>query len=105
MDSRDVRHGGGGPPLNDVFRRAGWEAEAREVQRLWLERRRAEAAAAVPDDLILKSSLIGPPDTVRERIRLCRDAGVTTVRLSPIGDTLAERLDQLGQALDLIDPD
>ena len=89
---------------NDVFRRAGWEDEAREVQRLWLERRRAEAAAAVPDDLILKSSLIGSPDAVRERIRLCRAAGVTTLRLSPIGDTLAERLDQLGQALDLIDP-
>ena len=87
---------------NDVFRRAGWEDEAREVQRLWLERRRAEAAAAVPDDLILKSNLIGPPDAVRERIRLCRDAGVTTLRLGPIGDTLAERLDQLGQALDLV---
>ena len=87
---------------NDVFRRAGWEDEAREVQRLWLERRRAEAAAAVPDDLILKSNLIGPPGTVRERIRLCRDAGVTTMRLSPIGGSLAERLDQLGQALDLV---
>ena len=87
---------------NDVFRRAGWEDEAREVQRLWLERRRAEAAAAVPDDLILKSNLIGPAAAVRERIRLCRDAGVTTLRLAPIGDTLAERLDQLGQALDLV---
>ena len=30
-------------------------------------------------------------------------AGITTLRLSPIGYTLAERLDQLGQALDLID--
>ena len=88
---------------NDVFRRAGWEDEAREVQRLWLGRRRREAAAAVPDDLILKSSLIGPPEAVRARIRLCRDAGVTTLRLSPIGDTLVERLDQLGQALDLVD--
>ena len=38
---------------------------------------------------------------VRERIRLYRDAGVTTLRLSPIGDTVAERLDQLGRALDL----
>ena len=87
---------------NDVFRRSGWEEEAREVQRLWLDRRRAEAAAAVPDDLILKSSFIGPPDMVRERIRLCREAGVTTLRLSPIGDTTAERLDQLGRALDLL---
>ena len=87
---------------NDAFRRAGWEEAAREVQRLWLDRRREEAAAAVPDDLILRSNLIGPPAMVRERIRLYRDAGVTTLRLSPIGDTVAQRLEQLGQALDLI---
>ena len=86
---------------NDAFRRAGWEEAAREVQRLWIDRRRGEAAAAVPDDLILRSNLIGTPAMVRERIRLYRDAGVTTLRLSPIGDTVAERLDQLGQALDL----
>ena len=85
---------------NDAFRRAGWEEAAREVQRLWLERRRDEAAAAVPDDLILRSNLIGTPSMVRERIRLYRDAGVTTLRLSPIGDTVAERIDQLGRALE-----
>ena len=88
---------------NDAFRRAGWEYEAREVQRLWLDRRRKEAVAAVPDDLVLRSSLIGTAAMVRERIRLYRDAGVTTLRVSPVGDTLAERLDQLGLVLDLID--
>ena len=87
--------------FNNAFCRAGWEETAREVQRLWLDRRREEAVAAVPDDLILCSSLIGTPDMVRERIRLYRDAGVNTLRLSPIGDTPAERLDQLAQALEL----
>ena len=86
---------------NDAYRRAGWEEAAYEVQRLWLDRRREAAAAAVPDDLILRSNLIGTPDMVRERIRIYRDAGVSTLRLSPLGDTVAERLDQLGQALDL----
>ena len=90
---------------NDAFCRAGWEAAAREAQRLWLDRRREEAVAAVPDDLVLSSSLVGTADMVRERIRLHRDAGVTTLRLSPIGDTLQERLDQLGQALDLLGDD
>jgi len=88
---------------NDAYRRAGWEDVAREVQRLWLDRRREEAAAAVPDDLVLACNLIGTPAMVRERIRLHRDAGVSTLRLSPIGDTVAQRLDQLGQALDLHD--
>ena len=87
---------------NDAFRRAGWEDAAREVQRLWLDRRRDAAVAAVPDDLVLRSSLVGTPHMVRERIRLHRDAGVTTLRLSPIGDTATERLDQLGLALDLL---
>ena len=90
---------------NRAFRRAGWEEAAREVQRLWLDRRREEAAAAVPDDLILRSNLIGTADMVRDRIRLYRDAGVNTLRLSPIGDTPALRLDQLGQALELVDGD
>lgn len=90
---------------NDAFRRAGWDDAAREVQRLWLDRRREEAVAAVPDDLVLRSSLVGTPDMVRERIRLHRDAGVTTLRLSPIGDTLQERLDQLARALDLLGAD
>ena len=87
---------------NDAFRRAGWEEEARVVQRLWRERRRTEAAAAVPDDLVLRSSLIGPAATVRERIRRYREAGVTTLRLNPIGATPTERIEQLGQALDLM---
>lgn len=88
---------------NDAFRRAGWEETACEVQRLWLDRRREEAAFAVPDDLVLRSNLIGTPAMVRERIRLYREAGVTTLRLSPIGGTTAERLDQLGHVLDLGD--
>ena len=87
---------------NDAFRKAGWEEEARRVRQLWLERRRTEAAAAVPDDLIVRSSLIGPPAVVRERLRLYRDAGVTTLRLSPIGDTVGERLGQLAQILEII---
>ena len=87
---------------NDAYRRAGWEEAAREVQRLWIDRRRVEAAAAVPDDLILRSSLIGTPAMVRERIRIYRAAGVSTLRLSPIGDTVAECLDQLGQALAMV---
>src|SRR4029453_8056956 len=44
---------------NDAFRRAGYEDVAREVQRLWLDGRREEAAARVPDELVLKNNLLG----------------------------------------------
>ena len=60
------------------------------------------APAAAPGRLILRSSLIGPPAAVRDRIRLCSEAGVTTLPPSPSGDMASDRLDQLGQALDLI---
>ncbi len=87
---------------NDAFKRAGYEAVATEVQQLWLERRREEAAARVPDAMVIESNLLGTEDMVRDRIRRYRDAGVTTLRLAPDGHTVQERLDTLGRAIDLV---
>jgi len=87
---------------NAAFRRAGFEDAALEVQRLWLEGRRDEAAARVPDELVLKTNLLGTEEMVRERIRQYRDAGVTTLRLAPAGKTLANRLDSLGRTIELV---
>lgn len=87
---------------NAAYRRAGYEEEARYVQRLWLERRRDEAVAAVPDDLVVKANLIGTEAMVRDRIRVHRAAGITTLRVDPDGETLTERLDTLGRLLDLV---
>jgi hypothetical protein len=39
---------------------------------------------------------------VRERLRVWRDAGVTTVRLYPAGDSLDERLATLGRAIEIV---
>ena len=61
-----------------------------------------EAAQRVPDQMILETSLLGSEAMVRERIRAYRDAGVTMLRLDPMGDSLSERLDTLGRALDLV---
>jgi F420-dependent oxidoreductase-like protein len=98
--------GGMGSPTrnfyNNCFRRAGFEAEAAEIQRLWVERRRKEAVEMVPDEMILKSNLIGTPEMVRDRIRVYRDAGVNTLRLYPNGRSLDEITNTLGQALDLV---
>ena len=52
--------------------------------------------------MILQTSLFGTDDMVRERIRKYRDAGVTTLRLDPIGDGLRGRLDTLARAIDLV---
>ena len=87
---------------NDAFKRAGYEDVAVEVQRLWLDNRRDEAAARVPDELVLKTNLLGTKAMVRRRLEAYRQAGVTTLRVEPEGDTLDARLATLARLLDLV---
>jgi F420-dependent oxidoreductase-like protein len=87
---------------NDAFKRAGYEDVAVEVQRLWLDDRREEAAARVPDELVLKTNLLGTEAMVRERLETYRRAGITTLRVEPAGDSLDARLATLGRLLDLV---
>jgi F420-dependent oxidoreductase-like protein len=86
---------------NDAYRRAGYADVAAEVQRLWLEGRRDEAAARVPDELVLKTNLLGTTAMIRERLALYRRAGIRTIRVEPAGDTLDARLTNLGRVLEL----
>jgi F420-dependent oxidoreductase-like protein len=87
---------------NDAFKRAGYEEAAVKVQSLWVDGKKEEAIRAVPDEMILKTSLIGTSDMVRERLRAYRDAGVTTMRLSTGGSNWKERTDSLAEAVDLV---
>ena len=75
---------------NDLACRYGYEQEARTIQDLYLEGRKDEAAQAVPAELLEKTSLIGPPGYVAERIAAFAEAGVTVLNVTPLGpDPLA----------------
>jgi F420-dependent oxidoreductase-like protein len=87
---------------NDAFKRAGYEGVALEVQRLWLDDRREEATARVPDELVLKTNLLGTEAMVRKRLEAYREAGITTLRVEPAGDSLDARLATLGHLLELV---
>jgi F420-dependent oxidoreductase-like protein len=87
---------------NDAYKRAGYTDVALEVQGLWLDGHRDQAAARVPDELVLKTNLLGTDAMVRRRLELYRDAGVTTLRVEPAGETLEARLATLGRLLDLV---
>ena len=87
---------------NDAYKRAGYADEAIAVQGKWLEGKREEAVALVPDDMVLQSNLLGTEQMVRDRIRAYRDAGVTTIRVQPEGATLAERVETLGRFMELM---
>jgi F420-dependent oxidoreductase-like protein len=87
---------------NDAFKRAGYTDAALEVQRLWLDGKREEAAARVPDELAVKANLLGSEAMVRERVLAYQRAGITTLRVDPAGATLDARLDTLGRLMDLV---
>src|SRR5579872_2703263 len=80
---------------NQLVSRYGYEDEAKTIQDLYLEGKREEAMAAIPEALIDAVSLVGPPDVVRERLAVFRDAGVGTLGITPLAFTAEERLAQL----------
>jgi F420-dependent oxidoreductase-like protein len=86
----------------EAFRRAGYEDACAEVAELWLAGKRDEATARVPDEMVVRTTLVGDDDQVKARIRAYRDAGTTTLRLQPDGANPTQRLDTLARALDLV---
>jgi len=80
---------------NQLVRRYGFEDAAQEIQDLYLDGRKDEAAAAIPDELIDSVSLCGTPDQVRDRLAAYRDAGVGTLGVTPMAWTKEDRITQL----------
>ena len=77
---------------NDLARRYGYEDEARTIQDLYLDGKKDEAAAVVPEELVRAVSLVGPESHVAERVAAFREAGVTTLMLQPLDDSREARL-------------
>ncbi|MFJ3363745.1 LLM class F420-dependent oxidoreductase [Streptomyces anthocyanicus] len=76
--------------FNDLVRHYGYEAEAEEIQDLYLDGKKKEAEARVPLRLLEEVNLIGPASYVRERIDAFRESGVTNLQVTPAGDDPAE---------------
>ena len=74
---------------NDIARRYGYEAAAKTIQDLYLGGKKAEAEAAVPDELVDEVALCGPRERIRERIAEWKASGVTTIMVA--GDSEAVR--------------
>jgi F420-dependent oxidoreductase-like protein len=67
---------------NDLFARYGFEAEAREIQELFLGGKQRDAAACVPDAFVDRVALVGPRERIAERLDAFREAGATTLLAS-----------------------
>lgn len=80
---------------NTVFQRQGYADEAKLVQDLYLDGKKDEAAAALPDDFIEKVTLIGPPGFVQERIAALREVGISHLHVSPVSADAPKMLAQV----------
>ena len=67
---------------NDLFARYGYEAEAREIQDLYLGGSKRDAAAAVPDAFVDEVALVGPKERLAERVEAWRESGATSLLVS-----------------------
>jgi len=77
---------------NQAVQRIGFEDAAREVQDLYLDGKKEEAAAALPGELIDKVSLCGPADRIRDRLQAYRDVDVGTMIVTPMSFVPDERV-------------
>ena len=85
MGSRDKNF------YNQLVQRYGFEEAAREIQELYLDGKKDEAAAAIPPELIDLVTICGPRDRVKERLDVYRDAGVGTLIISPMAFDVEQR--------------
>ncbi len=87
---------------NAAYARSGFEDVAEEVQSLWIAGKRDQAVAAVPDEMVLRTTFIGTEDMVRDRIRDHAAVGINGLRVGPTGKTARDKIEHLEKCADLI---
>jgi F420-dependent oxidoreductase-like protein len=86
---------------NELAVRYGFEAEAAEIQDLYLSGKKEEAAKAVPAALVQGTNLIGPASYVKERIAAYAESGATTLMVTPFGADHHARVKLIEQVREL----
>lgn len=80
---------------NDLFCRYGWEAEAKEIQDLFLSGKREEAFTKIPDEYLDMATMCGDEGFVRERIAVYKEVGVTHLMIEPVGENPLEVIEKV----------
>ncbi len=73
---------------NSLFQRYGYEAEAAQIQDLYLSGNKKDATAAVPSEFLEKTSLCGDEAYLKDRIAEYKASGVTVLNVTPIAPDL-----------------
>jgi F420-dependent oxidoreductase-like protein len=77
---------------HNLATRYGFGEVANHIQDLYLAGKKTEAIAAVPDELVRNTSLVGPRGFVKERLAAYAEAGVTTLLVHPLAAESAEQV-------------
>jgi hypothetical protein len=85
----------------DLACRYGYTEAADKIQDAYLSGRKDEAAALVPAELAEKTSLIGPAGYIRDRLAAYADADVTTLNVTALAPTHAQRVKDIEAVRDL----
>jgi F420-dependent oxidoreductase-like protein len=80
---------------NQLARDYGFEAEANEIQDLYLGGNKRDAETKVPLEWLDKANLVGPASFVKERIEAFKEAGVTSLQILPVGENPAAIVEQV----------
>ena len=80
---------------NDLACQYGYEKEAKEIQDLYLDGNKRDAESKVPLEWLEAGNLVGPASYVKERIAAFKEAGVTSLQVSPASDDPAATLRQV----------
>ena len=62
----------------DVFDRMGWGGVATQVQQLYLDGKKQDAAALIPLEMVEDVALVGPPAKIRDELAKWRETCLTT---------------------------
>ena len=88
---------------NELFASYGYEQEAKQIQDLYLDGKKQDAAAAIPESFIEATTLIGPEGFVKERLAALKESGVTTLNVILTGNTTKERIQTLDKLRNLVE--
>jgi len=86
----------------DLTHRFGFGDAADEVQSLYLDGKRDEAYAAIPDELVAATAMIGTEAEVAARVRAFEEQGVDRLIVSPVHGDHGERLHTIERLAEMV---
>ncbi len=87
---------------NDIMSSYGWEGEAKNIQDLYLDGKKEEAAAAIPRAFLEGGSFVGSEGHIGERIAAYAEAGVTHLQMGLSG-SLEQKVKTVERMRKLVD--